>query len=515
MTATFDEAERLFRAGQQIDAARVCVEMLQSDSRHFNALHLLGVICTNQGFRADAVNYMTRAVAERPGERLSRFNLGNALGAVQRFDEALAVYRTVEAEIAPNLNLWNSMGLVLRGLERTDEAMAYFRAALARDPAFHPARFNLARALRDTGRPLEARAEFQWLRDHLPPDTPADKRSDTVGELILTYMDEEQPELAVTILRESVASGEAAESLLWNQCYSLLVMGRFAEGWRAYEDRWKAMKLTPGEDSTILDPDQIAGKRVLVREEQGRGDNIQFMRYARLLAARGARVFLRTYPDLVCLAQEMPEVEGVLSWRNPDCDYDLATSVMSLPLAFGTELATIPGDVPYLRPPASRVARIRHRLGPRRGLRVGVVWSGSAFSRARAGMSAHRLEPVLRRPGIEFHCLQKDIAAADRAWIEETGQVALHDTAIGDFGDTAALIDEMDLVISIDTAVAHLAGAMAKPVWIMLARNPDWRWLLNRTDSPWYPTARLFRQTNLGDWDGVVRAVAAALPFAG
>jgi hypothetical protein len=155
---------------------------------------------------------------------------------------------------------------------------------------------------------------------------------------------------------------------------------------------------------------------------------------------------------------------------------------------------------------------MRYHLGSATAQRVGVVWSGSIVSRDRS-VPVAALEPLLRRPGIEFHSLQKELHAEDRVWLEQPGGIATHETMLRDFADMAALIDAMDLVISIDTSVAHLAGALAKPVWIMLPFNPDWRWLLGREDSPWYPTARLFRQAAPGDWDGVVRSVAAALRF--
>jgi hypothetical protein len=248
-----------------------------------------------------------------------------------------------------------------------------------------------------------------------------------------------------------------------------------------------------------------------VQQEQGRGDIIQFLRYVRLLAAHGARIVLSVYPDLVALARELPDVETVIDTDEIEADYDLLTSILSLPLAFRTGFSAIPAAVPYLRTPATRIGRMKHHLGARGGSRIGVAWSGSRISYARSAMPAAMLEPLLRRTGVEFHCLQNEIRAEDRAWLDRTGLVATHEAMLTDFADTAALIEAMDLVISIDTAVAHLAGALAKPVWIMLPFNPDWRWFLDREDSPWYPTARLFRQPSPGDWESVVRVAAAAL----
>jgi hypothetical protein len=292
----------------------------------------------------------------------------------------------------------------------------------------------------------------------------------------------------------------------------LLQLGRFKEGWVAYETRWDA----PGHDRAhpdygVLDLHRVAGQRVLVKGEQGRGDVIQFMRYVRPLAALGARVTLSVYQDLVPLAQEMGDVEGAVGPEDDETGYDALTAVMSLPLAFTTEIATIPAKVPYLRAPACRIGKMRYHLGPKTSPRIGLVWSGSSASLTRSAMPPAALEPLLCRSGVAFHCLQKHIRAADRGWLKRIGIITTHEAMLRDFGDTAALIEAMDLVISIDTAVAHLAGALAKPVWIMLPFNPDWRWLSGREDSPWYPTARLFRQPAPGDWNSVVRSVAASL----
>jgi hypothetical protein len=215
----------------------------------------------------------------------------------------------------------------------------------------------------------------------------------------------------------------------------------------------------------------------------------------------------------VPLAREMPDVELVVGPEDDETEHDLLTAVMSLPLAFATAIATIPAKVPYLRAPAAKIGRMRHHMGTKSSPRIGLVWSGSPASLTRSSMPPAALEPLLRRTGVEFHCLQKDIRAADRGWLERVGIITTHEAMLRDFGDTAALIEAMDLVISIDTAVAHLAGALAKPVWIMLPFNPDWRWLLSRDDSPWYPTARLFRQPVPGDWDAVVKSVTASLQF--
>jgi Flp pilus assembly protein TadD len=507
MTATFDEAARHYAARDLGQAALHCLDVIRSDKLHFDALHLLGVICTNRGQHADGVSYLLRAEAVRPNDATLQANLGSAFGAVQRFDKAVDAYRRAIALHHRDAGLLNNLGLALQGLERREMAIETFRAALVLDPSHDPALYNLARARSEAGHLADAEADLRRLRARLPPDTTAARTAEVINELARVVIEQGRVEESLEIMR---SAGVALAR--WNEALALLLLGRFPAGWAAYETRWDAPNHErPHPDYRVLDPDQVAGQRVLVKEEQGRGDVIQFLRYLRPLAARGARIRLSVYDDLVPLALELPEIEVVLGSDTDETEYDLLTSIMSLPLAFRTELETIPAEVPYLRAPAARIGRMRHHLGSPSGPRIGLVWSGSSVSQKRSAMPPAKLEPLLRRPGIEFHCLQKEFRADDQAWLDRTGLVSTHEAMLRDFADTAALIEAMDLVISIDTAVAHLAGALAKPVWIMLAFNPDWRWLLDREDSPWYPTARLFRQAKPGDWDGVVRDVGASL----
>jgi Flp pilus assembly protein TadD len=512
MTPTIEEAARHYAAGDLGQAARACLDAIRADPRHFDALHLLGVICTNRGQHADGVSYLLRADAVRPNDGRLLANLGAAYGAIQRFDKAVEAYRRAVALNYDDAGVLNNLGLALQGLDRREEALDTLRTAMELDPANDPVLYNLARAKIAIGDFAAAEADFRRLQARLPPDTSPDRVREVTNELARAVTDQGRAAEALEILRTAAANQPDIVSYRWHEALLLLLLGRLNEGWVVYETRWDAPgHERPHPDFRVLDLDQVAGRRVLVKEEQGRGDVIQFLRYIQPLAARGARVRLSVYGDLIPLALEMADVEQVLGPEADEAEYDLLTSVMSLPLAFATDLGTIPAQVPYLRTPAHRVARMKQHLGPPSAPRIGLVWSGSIASLPRSAMPAAVLEPVLHRPGLEFHCLQKEILADDRAWLERTGIVTTHEAVLRDFGDTAALIEAMDLVISIDTAVAHLAGALAKPVWIMLPFNPDWRWLLGRDDSPWYPTARLFRQPTPGDWDAVVRSVAASL----
>ena len=520
MNASIEEAARLYTARDLPRAARVCLDILRDTPKHFDALHLLGAICTSRGQHADGVSYLLRAAAVNPNDARLQANLGGAWGTVQRFADAENAYRRAIALSQPEPSLLNNLGLALTGQTRDAEAMGAFRQALDTDPDDLPARFNLGRAYAALGQFAAAEQEFRHVLAGLPPDAPGERVMGAVSELARVLLDMGKADEALSGLEAAIARYPAGDaSHRGHASLILLLLGRFAEGWAAYESRWQASNHeTPHQDCRVLDLRDIAGKRVLVTEEQGRGDVIQFLRYIPRLAALGARVSLRVYPDLLPLAKELRDAETVFAVGDDEPAYDLRASIMSLPLAFGTDLASIPADTPYLRVPAARVGIMKHHLGAVSGPRVGLAWSGSAASQARAAMPVAALEPILRRPGITFHALQNAIRPEDRAWLDRAGldhagPVVLHAAELRDFGDTAALIESMDLVISIDTAVAHLAGALARPVWIMLAHNPDWRWLLGRDDSPWYPTARLFRQTGWRDWDSVVRQILAALPF--
>jgi hypothetical protein len=299
------------------------------------------------------------------------------------------------------------------------------------------------------------------------------------------------------------------KTVIWNMSLCLLLLGDFQHGWPAYEHRFGIA----GHDerpagAIVLDPAQVADKRVLILTEQGRGDTLQFIRYAPLLAERGATVLVQACADLVPLLTAMPGVASVVSTDDPRPPADLVTSVMSLPLAFGFH----PANVPYLCVPPDR----QTHLGPGTRPRIGVAWSGSPHSRERSAMPAEILAPLLALPGFEFHCLQREIFADDQAWLDSARPpINLHVQHLTDFANTAALIGQMNVIVTIDTAIAHLAGALAKPVNLMLPFNPDWRWMLGRNDSAWYPTARLFRQPRSGAWTPVVEAVTRSLSVQG
>jgi hypothetical protein len=311
------------------------------------------------------------------------------------------------------------------------------------------------------------------------------------------------------------ADGEAH----FNSSFAYLLAGDYERGFREYEWRWEALRsklpaAAAGKPLWLGEQD-IAGRTLVVFAEQGFGDAIQMARYVPLLAARGAEVAIGCAPPLAALLASVPGVRTVFSSQETTLPFDYHVPIMSLPRAFHTTLASIPSQVPYLHAATPAADAWRARLAPHRASRkVGLVWAGNPKHRRDRirSLSAELLAPLLDIAGCTFFSLQKDEAGASLAALDPRGERVLdYTTELATLADTAALISALDLIITVDTAVAHLAGALGRPVWVLLPEAPDWRWLRGRTDSPWYPSARLFRQSERGDWSGVVQKVASAL----
>jgi hypothetical protein len=309
----------------------------------------------------------------------------------------------------------------------------------------------------------------------------------------------------------------------WYEGMTRLAMGDWAAGWHEAEWRWRQgefkqmIESLPGCSWRGEEP--VAGRTLLLFSEQGLGDTLQFVRYVPLLTERGARVVLWVQSSLKPLLAGMQGVEQVLAREETPPASDFHCPLMSLPLVFGTTAERVPADVPYLHASPERIETWRRRLAlgpPRAGaaalLRVGLVWSGSRDHRDdhNRSIALERLLPLTALPRIEVVSLQKEVRASDRALLASSGMRHVGE-ALEDFADTAAVVSLLDLVVSVDTAVVHLAGALARPVWVLLPAKPEWRWMRGREDTPWYATARLLRQSRAGDWEGVIRRVQGEL----
>jgi TPR repeat/Glycosyltransferase family 9 (heptosyltransferase) len=302
-----------------------------------------------------------------------------------------------------------------------------------------------------------------------------------------------------------------------NAAHALLSLGDLPRGFAAYEWRWKNESLTISRrkfrEPLWLGAPPVAGKTILLHAEQGLGDTIQFARYAKLLARAGGNVVLEVAPALKQLISGMDGVSRVLAQGDALPRFDLHCPLASLPLAFKTELASIPAEIPYLAAPAERLDKWRARMEALARPRIALAWSGNAAhaNDRNRSIPLARLEPLWSRTNVTFVSVQRDVREADAGALAGAARLVHLGDELSDFADTAAVLALADLVISVDSAVAHLAGAMGRPAWILLPFSPDWRWLLGREDSPWYPTARLFRQPAIGDWQGVIERLRQEL----
>ena len=488
------------RADRYAQAEGLLQTALEAEPDDAYALFLLGECALATGRPAEAVGLLARALAMRPAHRDGRLALARAHLAAC---DPSAALDTLEA-LAGDTSLASAQslrGTALNALGRPTEAVVAFAHALALRPEDAEAHLNCGNALADLD---DLDGAEQHIRRATAYDPLMPEAHASLGHLLAR----------MGRLPEAIAAGAEAIALRpdfavahWNQGFASLLAGDMAAGWPEYE--WRKQRFPgsfAGPPGPQWDGAAIQGRTILVVAEQGFGDAIQFARYLPLLVRRGARVVAQCAAPMVPLLAAIPGVEAVP--RGPRPDHDCWVDQMSLPLLFGTTLATVPSPAGYLAPDPARAARWDERLQP--GLRVGLVWAGNPLhsNDRRRSLSVAALAPVVSAGRSALVSLQVGPRARDMA---KLFGVADHSGRLTDWAETAALLSVMDLVIAVDTAVAHLAGALGIPVWLMLPHAPDWRWMLGRDDSPWYAGTRLFRQERPGDWAGVVNRVAAAL----
>ena len=456
-----------------------------------------------RGDHAEAAASLARLAARRP----------NSQGVVPALRAAL--------KLSPrDADLHVRLGIALRRTGKPAEALRSFRTALALEADLPQAMFGQADAMLAIGPDREALALLGRAHSLNPAE------GGIYGPLLraLALMAHRRVEEALVEIEAAIAldPGHAEARLAYG--IVLLLLGRLGDGWPNYAWRWLASPpqeglRKPADPLRRPDPADWAGKTVLVYAEQGLGDTIQFLRYARMVVAAGARVLLEVQAPLKRVAQSIPDMAGVYAREDMMPPFDMSIPLLELPWAFGTALETIPSTVPYLRGDLARAAQFRRRLAGLPGLKVGLVWAGAARPDLpdQAAMDARRsvtlaaLAPLARVPGVILVSLQKGDGAAEAATPPD-GMV-LHNWTdeLSDFSDTAALMTALDLIISVDTSTVHLAGALGRPVWLLNRYDTDFRWLLDRDDCPWYPTMRQFRQARPGAWDEVIERAAAAL----
>jgi tetratricopeptide (TPR) repeat protein len=494
-TSVIDVNQRLqaglqfLQQGRLAEAWQALSEAVSADPNNAMARHLRGLVLVQAGQFEDAAKDLATAVQLAPGDPVARSNLSGALREAGDYDGALA---SSEAALRldsdfPDAHL--NRGNALLDLARPKEALAAYDEVLKRQPDDPRAHSNRGNALRSLNRLAEAAKSFERAMA-LDPVTPEIKA---------------------------------------NCGFAHLGLGDYRKGFALFEARWDNRNMRAYLDSRGFTApfwrgeEDLRGKTILLHSEQGFGDVLQFCRYAPLAAARGARVLVEVDPALKPLMGSLQGVERVFAQGEALPPFDLHCPMMSLPFAFRTTLDTIPAATPYLAADPARVEAWRERLGPSPRPRVGIAWSSGVRPdqpelkavNGRRNLPLAKLA-ALKGLDVDFVSLQKgqpaegEFEALDQgAW---NGPPILNVAReLTDFGETAALMTVLDLVVSVDTSIPHLAGALGRPVWVMNRFDPCWRWLQGRSDSPWYPTARLFRQPAMGDWDGVIAEVREAL----
>ncbi|MDR3483271.1 MAG: tetratricopeptide repeat-containing glycosyltransferase family protein [Burkholderiaceae bacterium] len=466
----------LLNQGRLAEGETAAAEMTARFPQHGFGWKLLGVMQKLQHKHGPALHAMHRAAELLPADDEAQSNFGMALAEANELQAAEPFLRRAQAQNPHNAKTAGNLGNLLCRQGRLAEAEMCHRQALAIEPDNVIALCNLGSTQDDMGRESEAAACYERALQIAPHFAQAQ----------------------------------------WHASLHKLLAGDFTEGWKQYEWRWQtdafAATVRRFTQAKWLGRESLQGKTILLHAEQGLGDTLQFCRYAKPVAERGATVVLQVPPALKSLLAGLAGVTQVIGDDEPAPPFDFHCPLLSLPLACGSSHADLPAGMPYLFAEPTTAAAWRTRLAETAAPRIGVAWSGNPLHRHDYKRSIGLADfATLFCDSAQFVCLQKELRESDAAALDAHPELLRFGAELQDFAQTAALIDTLDLVITVDTAVAHLAGAMGKPVWILLPFQPDWRWQKQRTDSPWYPSARLFRQAALGDWHSVVGAVRHAL----
>lgn len=495
--------------GKLQEAFGMYQQVLGIDPNNFDALQGLGLLCGRLGRFEEALHYLHSACLSRSYDFLSHYNLGVALQALGRYDEALVRYETT-LKLKPGFVEGHiNRGNVLKELGRYDEALASYDKAITRDRASAKAYNNRGAVLEILGRFDEALASYEKAIAFSSSFAQAHNNRGALLEKFRRYND------ALASYNKAIALSPNDAEAHYNKGLLLMSLGDDEHGRPLYEWRWNTDQkafFRNFKQPLWLGNSPLVGCTVLLHAEQGIGDTLQMARYVPMVEALGANVVLEVPGILVPLLKTLEGNFTLVARGDALPAFDLQCPLMSLPLAFKTRIDSIPAPIPYLAADPDKQQTWRERLGTKIRPRVGLAWSGDPRHKndRNRSMNLRILEPLLHSD-CEFHVLQKEIRTEDRTVLSQITHIHDHTAELKDFADTAALIAELDLVITVDTSVAHLAGAMGKTVWILLPFPSDHRWLTTGSDSPWYPTAKLFRQHSIANWESVREKVLIAL----
>jgi tetratricopeptide (TPR) repeat protein len=542
---TLQEALSLHQQGRLREAEKLYARALKAAPNNFDALHLLGLIKAQRGQMgeahrlmaaalkinpnapdalvnfanvlhalkrdAEALAHLDKALAMRPGDQEALLYRGNALNALDRPKEAIACYDAVLARNPAQGDALLNRGTARARLGRYADALTDFDALVARAPHHVEGLYNRGTALLELERPEPALAAFDAALAAAPLHTGAWTNRGRALQALNRHAD------AVASFEKAIAIDKNFADAHSNLALSLLTLGQLARGFAEYEWRWKRSGMSDVRRGyrgrAWLGKFPIGQRTILLAAEQGLGDSIQFVRYIPLLARSGAKVVLEVQPELKELLAGVDGVASCHARGETLPAYDVYCPLGSLPLAFKTDPATIPADIPYLRADDGHLGKWRPTLEALPGKRVALAWAGHARhpNDRNRSIALASLEPLLGLDGISFISVQRDLRDDDAATLARHKSITHIGDGLDDMADTAAVLTFADLTIAVDTSVIHLAGAMGRDAWVMLPFSPDWRWTLTGERSPWYPQMRLFRQAKPSDWPGVIATLRDAL----
>jgi tetratricopeptide (TPR) repeat protein len=544
--SVFKEGYALHKKGQLLQAQQIYQRALKLEPRHFESLYMMGMLAGQTGNSAQAVQWIDKALVVNPNYASAHSNRGNALNdlgqhqaAVQSYDKAIALksdhweafynrgialnglkqYQTAtesyDKAIALKPDYWEAYynrGIALTALKQYQVAIESFNKAIAVNPAHAEAYYNRGIALNEL-KQYQAAIDSYDKAIGLRPDYALAHtiRGDALHDL-------KQPQAAIDSYGKAIAIDPEDAEAHWNLSLCQLQMGDFRRGWANYEWRWKSTKIESFRHRPVfLQPrwtgeQSLQDKIILLYSEQGLGDTIQFCRYASLVGNLGARVLVQVHRPLLGLLSGVKGITRVLAQGDELPAFDYQCPLMSLPLVFKTEVDTIPVEESYISSDPAKLAYWRASLGNKTRARVGLVWSGSSVHKNDAHRSLMLSDFIKQLPAnFQYISLHKEIREADLETLALNPLILHYENELMDFTDTAALCELMDVIISVDTSVAHLSGAMGKPTWVLLPFVSDWRWLIDREDSPWYPGVKLYRQAAIGNWSDVFTRLGADL----